>query len=123
MPSWRNTRIGFASQPQINSRPTGRFSTSANLGVPEITVPAGFNDVVYEPRFTLNDARNAYVTVANDDTPATLALPMPVGISFWGGPGDEGVILKVAAVYESATRHRQEPKAFGPVSRTPPTHF
>src|SRR5882672_922136 len=36
-------RIGFAGQPQVNSRPVGRFPTSANLGVPEITVPAGFN--------------------------------------------------------------------------------
>jgi amidase len=117
------TRIGFASQPQANSRPTGRFSTSANLGVPEITVPAGFNDVVYEPRFALNAAKTAYVSVANDDTPSTLTLPLPVGISFWGGPGDDGVILKVAAAYESATRHRKEPKAFGPVSPKAATHF
>jgi Asp-tRNA(Asn)/Glu-tRNA(Gln) amidotransferase A subunit family amidase len=117
------TRIGFASQPQVNSRPTGRFSTSANLGVPEITVPAGFNEVVYEPHFALNAAKTAYVSVANDDTPSTLALPLPVGISFWGGPGDEGVILKVAAAYESATRHRQAPKAFGPVSVKAATHF
>jgi amidase len=116
-------RIGFASQPQANSRPAGRFATSANLGVPEITVPAGFNDVVYEPRFVLNAAKTAYVSVANDDTPSTVRLPLPVGISFWGGPGDDGVILKVAAAYEGATRHRQEPKAFGPVPHKAATHF
>ena len=36
-------RIGYASEPSVNSRPNGRFPTSANLGIPEITVPAGFN--------------------------------------------------------------------------------
>ena len=109
------TRIGFAGQPQINSRPTGRFPTSANMGVPEITVPAGFNAVVYEPRFELNAAKDGYASVANDDTPSTLAIPLPVGMSFWGGPGDEGAIIKAAAAYESATRRRREPPAFGPV--------
>ncbi len=109
------TRIGFAGQPQINSRPTGRFPTSANMGVPEITVPAGFNTVVFEPRFELNAAKDGYAAVANNDTPTTLLIPLPVGISFWAGPGDEGVIIKAAAAYESATRHRKEPQAFGPV--------
>ena len=109
------TRIGFAGQPQINSRPTGRFPTSANMGVPEITVPAGFNTVVYEPRFQLNAAKDGYVAVANEDMPTTLAFPLPVGISFWAGPGDEGVIIKAAAAYESASRRRKEPPAFGPV--------
>jgi amidase len=108
-------KIGFPSQPQINSRPVGRFSTSANVGVPEITVPAGFNTVVYDPRFALNAAKDGYVSIANDDAPSTLPFPMPVGMSFWGGPGDEGVIIKAAAAYEAATRHRKEPQAFGPV--------
>jgi amidase len=108
-------RIGFAGQPQINSRPSGRFPTSANIGIPEITVPAGFNRVVYEPRFVLNAAKDAYVSNANEDTPSTLPFPMPVGISFWGGPGDEGVIIRAAAAYEAATRHRKEPQAFGAV--------
>jgi amidase len=109
------TRIGFAGQPQINSRPTGRFPTSANTGFPEITVPAGFNTIVYEPRFELNAAKDGYVAVANEDMPTTLPFPLPVGMSFWAGPGDEGVIIKVAAAYESATRRRKEPQAFGPV--------
>jgi Asp-tRNA(Asn)/Glu-tRNA(Gln) amidotransferase A subunit family amidase len=108
-------RIGFAGQPQVNSRPVGRFSTSANLGVPEITVPAGFNTTVYEPAFVLNDAKITYDSVANNDHPTTLASPLPVGISFWGGPGDEGVILRIAAAYEAATKHRKAPPAFGSV--------
>ena len=108
-------KIGFANEPQVNSRPTGRFSTSANIGVPEITVPAGFNSVVYEPRFALNAAKDAYVAVANEETPSTLSHPMPVGISFWGGPGDEGVVIRAAAAYEAATHRRREPQAFGAI--------
>jgi amidase len=106
-------RIGYAGQPQINSRPAGRFSTSANLGIPEITVPAGFNTVIYEPEFVLNAAKTDYVATANNDRRSTLVRALPVGLSFWGGPGDEDVILKVAAAYEAATRHRTPPPAFG----------
>jgi len=40
---------------------------------------------------------------------------MPVGISFWGGPGEEGVVIRAAAAYEAATRHRREPQAFGAI--------
>ena len=44
------SRIGHPSQPVVNSRSLGRFPTSANLGIPEITVPAGFNSLIFEPR-------------------------------------------------------------------------
>jgi amidase len=115
-------RIGFAGQPQVNSRPAGRFPTSANLGIPEITVPAGFNTVIYEPEFALNAAKNSYNSVANNDRRSTLQLPLPVGISFWAGPGDEGMVIKVASAYEAATKHRKEPPAFGPVAHRNVTH-
>ncbi len=109
-------KIGFASQPTVNSRPIGRFPTSANLGIPEITVPAGFNNIVYEPRFALNTAKDNYNSVANDAEKSLVEQPLPVGISFWAGEGDEPVLFKVAAAYESATKHRKPPPAFGPVA-------
>ncbi len=109
-------RIGYANQPAVNDRPTGRFPTSANVGIPEITVPAGFNTIVYEPDYVLNAAKNSYVAAANESRLSTLELPMPVGISFWAGPGDEGVVIKAAAAYEAATGHRRAPPAFGALS-------
>jgi amidase len=115
-------RIGYANQPTVNDRPVGRFPTSANVGLPEITVPAGFNAIVYDPDYVLNAAKNNYVAAANEDRRSTLEFPLPVGISFWAGPGDEGVVIKVAAAYEVATRHRAAPAAFGPVSRKPTSH-
>ena len=111
-------RIGYASQPQINDRPVGRFPTSANVGIPEITVPAGFNTISYEPEYVLNAAKSAYLSSANEKSRSTLEIPLPVGISFWAGPGDEGIVIKIAAAYEAATKHRAAPAAFGPVSLT-----
>lgn len=107
--------IGRANEPQVNDRPVGRFPTSANLGIPEITVPAGFNRVVYEPRFRLNAARTGYETVTTE-TPTTLDVALPVGISFWAGAGEEMSVLRVAAAYEAATRHRKPPAGFGPIA-------
>jgi Asp-tRNA(Asn)/Glu-tRNA(Gln) amidotransferase A subunit family amidase len=115
-------RIGYANQPAVNDRPVGRFPTSANVGIPEITVPAGFNAIVYDPDYVLNAAKNNYVAAANDDRRRTLEFPLPVGISFWAGPGDEGVVIKAAAAYEAATRHRAAPPAFGPVPAKPMSH-
>jgi len=108
-------KIGYANQPTVNHRPVGRYPTSANLGIPEITVPAGFNHIVFEPEFALNAATTAYVTVANEDRKTTLDQPLPVGVSFWAGPGEEPAILRVAAAYEAATQHRTPPPAFGPL--------
>jgi Asp-tRNA(Asn)/Glu-tRNA(Gln) amidotransferase A subunit family amidase len=113
---------GYASQPAVNDRPLGRFPTSANVGFPEITVPAGFNNIVYEPEFALNDAKDDYITVANDTRQSLLESPLPFGISFWGGPGDEPTVLKIASIYEQATKHRAPPPAFGPVKRKSPSH-
>jgi amidase len=106
---------GYASQPQVNDRPIGRFPLSANAGVPEITVPAGFNQIIFEPAFALNEAKDNYISVANETTQTMTDAPMPFGISFWGGPGDEPAVLKIAATYEAATKHRVPPPAFGPV--------
>ena len=108
-------RNGYASQPEIHDRPNGRFPTSANVGIPEITVPAGFNDIVYEPEFELNATKDNYTNKANEKTVSTLASPMPFGISFWDGPGGEPGVLKVASVYEGATMRRKAPVEFGPL--------
>ncbi|MDR3418066.1 MAG: amidase family protein [Nevskia sp.] len=112
--------IGHASQPVVNNRPDGRFPTSADLGIPELTVPAGFNSAMYEPTYALNPAKDAYVPTANETRPTTSGSPMPVGISFWAGPGDEPVLFRVATAYETATRHRRPPPDFGPLAAAKP---
>ena len=109
-------RIGYAGEPSVKNRPTGRFPTSANLGIPEITVPAGFNRIVYDPEYVLNEDRDDYDNVTSNRR-TELDAALPVGLSFWAGPGDEPLVLRVASAYEAATRHRRPPPDFGPVGR------
>jgi Asp-tRNA(Asn)/Glu-tRNA(Gln) amidotransferase A subunit family amidase len=75
--------------------------------------------VIYEPFFALNEKKDNYTSKANETTASTTDAPMPVGISFWGGPGDEPTLFKVASAYETATKHRKPPPAFGPLKSEP----
>ncbi len=43
--------------------------------------------------------------------------PMPYGLSFWAGAGEEPMVIKVASIYEQASKHRMAPPAFGPVTK------
>ena len=113
-------KLGGPSEPSINGRSaSGATQTiTALLGVPEIVVPAGFNQVVYEPRFVLNAARNRYNAVTGDER-SVLDTPLPISMMFWAGPGDEAAVLNAASAYEAATQHRVPPPAFGPLPGEP----
>ena len=113
-------KLGGPSEPTINGRSASGATQiiTALLGVPEIVVPAGFNQVVYEPRFVLNTARNDYTAVTGDER-ALLDTPLPISMMVWAGPGDEAAVLKVASAYEAATKHRVPPPAFGPLPGEP----
>jgi Asp-tRNA(Asn)/Glu-tRNA(Gln) amidotransferase A subunit family amidase len=84
--------------------------------IPQIVVPAGFNQIIYEPVFELNSAKTNYVSVIPPGTNQTLMRnPMPVTILFFAGQGEEPTLLKIASAYEAATHHRAPPPDFGPV--------
>ena len=108
-------KIGGPGTPSVDFRPSGRFPLSADLGIPEITVPAGFNEIVFEAQFALNEDKTRYLQV-NGTEQSSFPNPMPFGISFWAGPGDESAILKIASAYEAATHHRAPPPDLGPLS-------
>ena len=85
--------------------------------IPRIVVPAGTTDVVYEPRYALSPDKRTYISVLAPGTPkSTLPHPMPVALTFFSGQGEEPVLIKVGTAYESATRHRRPPPAFGPIA-------
>jgi len=111
-------KIGGPSEPTINDRPSGRFPYSADWGIPEIAVPAGFNQVVYEPEFALNADKTNYNSVTGK-LRTSLPHPLPISIAFWAGPGDEPTLIKVASAYEAATKHRKPPANFVPLPRKP----
>ena len=104
-------KTGRAQEPSVAGRGASGFAITDVLGVPEIIVPAGFNDVVYESEFVLSDDKKSYVAKAGT-VASKLQNPMPVSIEFWAGPGDEPVMLKVASAYEAATHHRKPPAGF-----------
>jgi hypothetical protein len=109
-------KLGQASEPVVDNREPNGFGQAftAMAGTPEITVPAGFNQVVYEPSFVLSADKKKYET-ATGTVQSKLPHPMPISLSFWAGPGDEPVLIKAASAYESATHHRAPPPAFGPL--------
>ena len=112
-------RIGYAQEPNADGRGGSGFGITDLLGVPEVIVPAGFNDVVYEPQFVLSDDKKSYTSVTG--TAASKAPhPLPFSIEFWGAPGDEPVILKIASAYEAVTHHRKPPAAFPSLKLTIP---
>jgi Asp-tRNA(Asn)/Glu-tRNA(Gln) amidotransferase A subunit family amidase len=92
----------------------GGFGYGAMLGIPEVFVPAGFADTIYDFKFKLSSDGKKYE--GTESTEATkLASPLPYNIAFWAEPGQESALLKVASAYEAATHHRKAPPAFGPV--------
>lgn len=111
-------KIGHAQEPAANSRRASGFGITDTLGVPEIIVPAGFNQVEYAPQFVLSADKKRYIDVAGT-VKSKMEHPMPFSLEFWGGPGDEPVMLKIASAYEAATHHRKTPAGFPPLKGEP----
>ena len=119
-------KLDAPSAPQVNGRSVV-WTFLGQQGFPVITVPAGFTTQVYD---WVRDP-----SVAPPPPPAggetgervregvrmtgPIAAKLPVGIDFLARPFDEATLLKIAAAYEAATKHRISPPDFGPVSGEP----
>jgi Asp-tRNA(Asn)/Glu-tRNA(Gln) amidotransferase A subunit family amidase len=111
-------RNEFARDPTVKDvRPNGPSITDL-LGVPEITVPAGYNQIVYEAKYALSANKTSYAQVPGTEK-TLMQNPMPTSMMFWAGPGEEPAVLKVASAYEAATHHRVPPADFGPLPGEP----
>ncbi|WP_028009118.1 amidase family protein [Solimonas flava] len=106
-------QLGGPGEPERRS-----FGYGATLGLPEVFVPGGFIDTVYDPRFVLGKDGRKYDT-AFGSAPAKPGSPLPFNVGFWAAPGDEATVIKVASAYEAATRHRRPPPDFGPLKGEP----
>jgi amidase len=112
-------KLGMASEPEVDWRESNGCcqAFTAVMGAPEMEVPAGFNDVAYEPTYVLSADRTDYVATTGS-VKSKLDYPMPISLMLWAGPGDEPSVIKVASAYEAATHHRKPPPQFGPVVKT-----
>ena len=111
VPQWK---IGIDREPTVNGRAGAGPSITDLLGVPEITVPAGYNRIVYDPQYELSADKKSY-TLVTGKVQSMLRHPMPFSLNFWAGPGDEPLVLEAASNYEAATKHRVPPPDFGPL--------
>jgi len=110
-------KLGGPTEPSVDNRDTnsccGRFT--GLLGGPEIEVPAGYNQIVYEPQYQLSADRTRYISVTGTEQ-TLLPVPMPISMMIWGAPGSDATLVRIASAYESATRHRIPPPEFGNVN-------
>jgi Asp-tRNA(Asn)/Glu-tRNA(Gln) amidotransferase A subunit family amidase len=88
---------------------------SPNSGFPTIVVPAGFATRVYDRAVV----RGPDGSKRAGDFLAAKALELPVSIDFLGRAFSEPLLIRIAAGYEAATRHRRPPQDFGPVGGEP----
>jgi hypothetical protein len=107
-------KLGGPGEPEINDRPTISCCTgfTALLGGPEMEVPAGYTDIVYEQTYALTPDRKNYIEVTGQ-VESRLPNPMPISMMLWAGPGSDSSVIKAASAFESATHHRVPPPAFG----------
>ena len=108
--------LGGANEPEVNDRGTQSCCQgfTALLGSPEADVPAGFVNVTVDPKYVLSADKTTYVPTTGD-VQTKLPHPLPISLMFWGGPGYDSNVIKVASAYEAATHHRTPPPMFGPV--------
>jgi Asp-tRNA(Asn)/Glu-tRNA(Gln) amidotransferase A subunit family amidase len=89
-------------EPAVNGRPPIGWSVIGQQGFPAITVPAGFTTEVWDRE------RDGSGTKFVGPIPAQL----PVGVDFLARPFQEALLVRIAAAYEAATRHRRPPSDF-----------
>ncbi|MEX2375030.1 MAG: amidase family protein [Dehalococcoidia bacterium] len=107
--------IGGAPEPGLIERLLKESQYGPNAGLTEILIPAGYVATAYDAVFVLNEDRNGYVTAAAD-SPTTLPEPgLPFSLVFRAEPGREDGLLRIASAYESASKRRVPPPAFGPL--------
>jgi amidase len=92
----------------LDARMPLAWRLSPNGGFPTIVVPAGFTREVYDRAVI----RGADGSRRAGELTGPKAVELPVAIDFLGRPFSEPVLIRIAAAYEQATRHRKPPRAF-----------
>jgi hypothetical protein len=107
--------IGGAGQHKLRNNLTMESLSGPNAGLSEVLIPAGFVTTVYDPVYQLSADGKSYVSVGSDKPTKLPAPGLPFSLVFRAEPGNEDVVLEIAAAYEAATKRRIPPPAFGPL--------
>jgi Asp-tRNA(Asn)/Glu-tRNA(Gln) amidotransferase A subunit family amidase len=99
-------KLGAPAEPSVNGRSPLAWTLLGANGFPAISVPAGFTTEVYD---RIPDPKSPKATLMVGPVKAQL----PVNIDFLGRPFSEPILLKIAAAYEAASKHRRAPQGFG----------
>jgi amidase len=94
----------------IDARAPLTWRLSPNGGFPTVVVPAGFTKEVYDRAVV----RGADGSRRVGELVGPTAVELPVSVDFLGRAFSEPLLIRIAAAYEQATRHRKPPKAFTP---------
>jgi amidase len=89
-------------EPAVNGRPPIGWSVIGQQGFPAITVPAGFTTEVWDREREGSGTKLV----------GPIAAQLPVGVDFLARPFQEALLVRIAAAYEAATRHRRPPSDF-----------
>jgi amidase len=90
-------------EPSVAGRSAIGWSLIGQQGFPAVTVPAGFTTEVWDRE---RDGETGTRLVG------PVAARLPVGVDFIARPFEEALLIRVAAAYEAATRHRRPPSEF-----------
>ena len=108
-------KIGGANQPGTSQNIRMESFNGPNAGLTEVLVPAGYVATAYDPVFRLSGDATRYIPEPSG-TPTALREPgLPFSLVFRADPGREDTLLRIASAYESASRRRIPPPAFGPL--------
>ena len=113
---WPPGLIGGAGQGFRNNL-TMESLSGPNAGLTEILIPAGYVTEVYDPVYKLSPDRKRYLHEKSNRATIVPAPGLPFSLVFRAEPGKEDVLLHVASEYESASKRRIPPPAFGPLPR------
>ena len=91
---------------------------AGSLGGPEIVVPAGFNDIVDEPRYVLNAAGDRYNAVPRYER-SRLGTPLPHQHDVLGRARRRGRGAESGVRRRVGDRAPDSPPDFGPLPAEP----
>ena len=100
-------KIQGPEEPAINGRNQAHWVIFGQNGFPAISVPAGFTKEIYD---RVPDPMSADGTGTRLVGP--IAARLPVGVDFAARPFAEPMLIRIAAAYEKATKHREPPPEF-----------